>query len=270
MIHTAIEAAREAGVILRNHFGKLRHIEFKDSRNVDIVTEADKASEARIIELIRRKYPKHSILAEEGGTYGGESDYRWIIDPLDGTTNYSHGLWLYSISIALVRKNETIAGVVYCPSTNELFSAEKGGGAFLNGQPIRVSDVADIERSCIVTGFPYNVRENPDYCHERFVAFLQRVQALRRFGSAALDAAFLASGRLDGFWEVALKPWDKAAGELLITEAGGRVTNFDGGPHDLYGPQLLASNGLIHSQMVDILQSATSLRITTTTHGETL
>jgi len=261
MIHTAIEAAREAGKILTNKIDFIQNIQFKDARKVDLVTEADTASEAKILEIIRRKYPKHQILAEESGSHESDSEWKWIIDPLDGTTNYAHGLRLYSISIALAKNDEIVAGVVYNPSTNEMYSAERGSGAFLNGQPIHVSTVDEIEQGCLVTGFPYNVRENPDFCHERFIAFLQRVQALRRFGSAALDAAFLAAGRLDGFWEVALKPWDKAAGQILITEAGGTVSNFDGGPHDLYGPQFLASNGLIHAQMLDILRSASQLRI---------
>lgn len=263
MIHTAIEAAQEAGKILTTWLGKSINIEFKDERKVDLVTIADKQSEEKILEIIRRKYPKHEILAEESGKHSTDSDYKWIIDPLDGTTNFAHGLQLYSVSIALAYKEEIVAGVVYNPSTNEMYTAELGGGAFLNGKPIHVSSVDTVERGCLVTGFPYNVRENPDFCHERFIAFLQRVQALRRFGSAALDAAFLAAGRLDGFWEVALKPWDKAAGSLLITEAGGTISNFEGGPHDIYGPQFLASNGSIHAQMVEILHDATKLKIIT-------
>ena len=263
MIQTAIEAAFEAGTVLMKYLGKTKHIEFKDDREVDLVTEADKAAEAKILEIIRRNHPKHAILTEEAGAFDSDSDYKWVIDPLDGTTNFAHGLRLFSVSIGLERDGEIIAGVVYNPATEELYHAEKGGGAFLNKQPIRVSSIGKVERSVLVTGFPYNVRENPDFCHERFVAFLQNVQAIRRFGSAALDAAFVACGRLEGFWEVALKPWDKAAGTLLIQEAGGMVSDFYGGEHELYKPQFLGSNGLVHSQMIEILAQAEALQITT-------
>ena len=262
MIRVAIEAAREAGKILRNVLGKVKQIEIKQNQQFNLVTEADKAAEAKIIDIIRSHYPRHEILGEESGAHSTGSNVRWIIDPLDGTTNFTHGLPIFSVSIGVERDGEVIAGVVYDPMSDELFHAEKGAGAFLNQRPIRVSATADIEHAMLVTGFPYNIRENPDGCHERFITFLMKAQAIRRLGSAALDCAYVAAGRLDGFWEVALQPWDKAAGLLLITEAGGKVTNFRGGAHDLYALPFLGSNGLIHEQMVHILDQAQYLRIT--------
>lgn len=260
MIQTALEAAHDAGKILLQHLGTVRHVEIKDNQAFNLVTEADKASEARIVEIIRRKYPKHGILAEEGGGSETDSPYKWLIDPLDGTTNFAHGLPLFSISIALEYEGHVIAGCVYDPVRGEMFHAEAGGGAFLNNRPIRVSEVSHLSKALLVTGFPYNVQENPDSCHERFISFLMHAQAVRRLGSAALDAAYVASGRMDGFWEVALQPWDKAAGQILIVEAGGRVTDFDGGMHDLYRPQFLGSNGQIHSQMIDVLRKSDRMK----------
>jgi len=261
MIVVARDAALEAGKILRHYLGKVRHIETKANQSGNLVTEADKGAEAKIIEIIRRRFPKHAILGEESGLHESSSAYKWIIDPLDGTTNFTHGLPIFSVSIAVECEGKVIAGVVYDPIREELFHAEAGVGAFLNNRPIHVSDVSDLSRAILVTGFPYNVRENPDYCHERFIAFLRQGQAVRRLGSAALDCAYVAAGRLDGFWEVALQPWDKAAGTLLITEAGGSVSAFDGSEHSIYDPPFLGSNGTIHSQMVEVLHHATSVRI---------
>lgn len=260
-LDTAIEAARDAGAILRRFLGRIRTIEIKNNEPTNLVTEADKASEHRIIEVIRQRFPRHSILCEESGLHDQGSSHRWIIDPLDGTTNYTHALPLFSISIALEIDGVVDTGVVYDPTRDELFHATRGGGAFLNGRPIRVSSVTALQQAMLVTGFPYNVTENPDFCHERFLLFLQRAQAVRRLGSAALDAAYVAAGRLDGFWEVALQPWDKAAGVLLIEEAGGRVSAFDGSPHSLFSPPFLASNGGIHDDMVHILREAESVTI---------
>ncbi len=268
MIETAIHAASEAGAILRSSLGSITHIEYKDDNPVNLVTEADKAAEACIIGIIRKRHPDHAILGEESGAHNTGSDHRWIIDPLDGTTNFAHGLPIFSVSIALEVAGTVICGVVYDPMRDELFHAELGGGAFLNGHPIHVSRQSDVRKALLVTGFPYNVGTNPDLCFERFIAFLRRVQAVRRLGSAALDAAYVATGRFDGFWEVALQPWDKAAGQLLITEAGGRISDFDGRPHDNYVPQFLGNNGLIHEQMLAILAEAHHLIIARTTAPE--
>ncbi len=257
-IEVAVAAAREAGSLLKDFVGKLRRVETKQGQSNNLVTEADRASEEAIVSIILRHFPDHAILGEEGGARNGRSECRWIIDPLDGTTNFTHGLPIYSVSIGVERLGEIVAGVVYDPSRDELFSAERGAGAFLNGAPLQVTDADDLDRSLLVTGFPYNLRENPDRCQERFLAFLNRAQAVRRLGSAALDCAYVAAGRFDGFWEVNLHPWDKAAGALLIEEAGGVVTDFEGRPHDLYKPPFLGSNGRIHEQMIEVLRGVGS------------
>ncbi len=256
MIDIAIQAAREAGKILLQHMGNIQHIEIKDGQELNLVTEADKESERRIIEIISAKYPDHSFLAEEGGSVRTASDYRWIIDPLDGTTNYAHGLPLFSVSIGLECRGDLVAGVVYNPVLNEMFTAEAGGGAYLNGNRITVSATSELSRSLLVTGFPYNVKSNPDHMVERFQAFLMSARGIRRLGSAALDCAFVACGRFDGFWEVWLNPWDLAAGAVLVREAGGRTSDFEGNPHRLDVPQWVASNGLIHDQMLEVLRRA--------------
>lgn len=261
MLDTAIRAAREAGAILMHHLGDLRHIETKDNQPLNLVTEADKNAERCIVDVLLGTFPDHSILGEEGGAHEGAAPYKWIIDPLDGTTNYTHAFPIFSISIALEHDGQLEVGVVYDPVRDEMFSAQRGKGAFLNGKPIHVSEASNIETAMLVTGFPYNIRENPDYCYERFIGFLMEAQAIRRLGSAALDCAYVAAGRLDGFWEVSLQPWDKAAGQLLIEEAGGTVTNFSGERHDIYALPLLASNGHIHTEMIRVLSEATSIII---------
>jgi myo-inositol-1(or 4)-monophosphatase len=262
MIDTAIEAARAAGTVLRRHFGTDFAIETKEEQALNLVTVADREAEQAVIDCVRSRYPGHGILGEESGTHAGSSDTVWIIDPLDGTTNFTHAFPIFSVSIAVAVAGELVAGVVYDPLRDELFSAEHGSGAYLNGRRIRVSEAARVENSMLVTGFPYTIRENPDFCYERFILFLKRAQAIRRLGSAALDAAYVAAGRLDGFWEVSLQPWDKAAGDLLVREAGGTVSDFRGAPHDLFLPPFLASNGRIHAEMIDILEEATHLTIT--------
>jgi myo-inositol-1(or 4)-monophosphatase len=263
MIDTAIYAAREAGKILRASVGLIPHIEYKDGNPVNLVTESDKACEARVISILLDKFPGHSILGEESGALDTGSAWRWIIDPLDGTTNFAHGLPIFSVSIALEVEGEVTLGVVYDPMRDELFHAEKGKGAFLNDRPIHVTRQSDIRKALLVTGFPYNVDTNPDYCFESFIAFLRKVQAVRRLGSAALDCAYVAAGRFDGFWEVALQPWDKAAGQLLITEAGGTISDFEGNAHDNYIPQFLGNNGMIHQDMLAILAEAKKITIST-------
>jgi myo-inositol-1(or 4)-monophosphatase len=261
MIDTAILAAREAGRLLLDALGTRLEIETKNDEALNLVTDADKAAEAAIVRVIRERYPDHQFLGEEGGAFGTGSDYTWIIDPLDGTLNFTHGLGIFSVSVAVEYRGEVIAGAVFDPARDELFTAEAGAGAFLNGTRLHVSSVDEMDRAMFVTGFPYNLRENPDLCLERLLAFLLRAQAVRRLGSAALDCAYVAAGRFDGFWEVALQPWDKAAGQLLITEAGGLISNFAGGPHSNYDPPFLGSNGLLHHRMVDILAEASAFTI---------
>jgi myo-inositol-1(or 4)-monophosphatase len=257
----AEQAAREAGRVLMRHLGHLRRIETKQNQPTNLVTAADRESERVVIDVIRASFPDHGFLGEESGAHADGAPFRWIIDPLDGTTNFTHAFPVFSVSIALEHQGSVLCGVVYDPVRDEMFSAVRGGGAMLNGNTIRVSQQTDIERCMLVTGFPYNVRENPDRCFERFIAFLLHAQAVRRLGSAALDCAYVAAGRLDGFWEVALQPWDKAAGALLIEEAGGRVSGFDGAPHDNYSPPFLGSNGRIHDAMVRILADARHLTV---------
>jgi len=255
MIDVAIEAATTAGKFLRQNVGKIKSIERKGGEDRNLVTEIDKGSEELIIAIIHRHFPSHDILAEESGaTKGRASDYRWVIDPLDGTTNFTHGFPVFCVSIGLEYKGELIAGVVYDPNFQELFTAERGAGAFLNGKKIRVSNRETLKESLLVTGFPYNIAENPNNAVEHFVNFLMNAQAVRRMGSAAIDLAYVAAGRFDGFWEVALHPWDMAAGALLVKEAGGMLSDFGGTEFSIYNPEMLSSNGRVHKEMVEILQ----------------
>jgi myo-inositol-1(or 4)-monophosphatase len=255
MLHVAIDAAKTGGAFLKQNLGKVRSIERKGGEEKNLVTEIDKGSEALIIEHIRKHFPGHDILAEESGTKNAaKSDYRWIIDPLDGTTNFTHGFPVFCVSIGLEKNGHLELGVIYDPNTDELFTAERGKGAFLNGKRIRISTTEKLGSSLLVTGFPYNIAENPHKAVERFVSFLMKAQAVRRMGSAALDLAYVACGRFDGFWEVALHPWDMAAGVLIVEEAGGKVTNFAGGPMDIYNFELLSSNGKVHEEMPSIVK----------------
>jgi myo-inositol-1(or 4)-monophosphatase len=251
MFDFAVQLARDAGGLLRDHLGRVNNISHKSS-SLDLVTEVDLLSERFIKERISTHYPRHEILAEESGHQRTESEYRWVVDPLDGTTNYAHGYPCFGVSIALERSGEVLLGVVYNPVQEELFAAERGGGAMLNGRPIRVSTVKRLTDSLLVTGFPYNVRDNPRSI-ELFARFMNKAQAVRRDGSAALDMCYVACGRFDGFWELGLKPWDAGAGKVILEEAGGRVTKLDGRPFDLYEPDMLASNGLVHEEMIAVL-----------------
>jgi myo-inositol-1(or 4)-monophosphatase len=254
MLEIAIEAAREAGALLKLHSGKARSIERKGGEETNLVTEIDRRSEKIIIDRIRRKYPQHDFLAEESGGRDRRSDYCWIIDPLDGTTNFTHGLPIFCVSIGLEHKGEIVGGVVYDPNHDELFTAEKGKGASLNRKRMHVSSTTRLIESLLVTGFPYTLRDEPDEIIHHFNNFLLEAQALRRLGSAALDLAYVAAGRFDGFWESSLHPWDMAAGVLLVQEAGGKFTDFDGNPSSVYKKALLTSNGLIHEQMIQVLR----------------
>ncbi|MBI3578470.1 MAG: inositol monophosphatase [Ignavibacteriales bacterium] len=253
MIQLATEAALEAGRFLKMSVGKIKQIERKQGQELNLVTEIDKKSEEMIIRKIKQRYPHHDFLAEESGSHEKQSDYKWVIDPLDGTTNFTHGFPIFCVSIALEVKGEVVLGVVYDPNADELYSAEKGKGATLNGKPIRVSKVSKLIESMLVTGFPYTIRDNPDEIIRHFSSFLVEAQAIRRLGSAALDLCYVAAGRLDGFWEASLNPWDMAAGVLIGEEAGGTFTDFRGFPSSIYNKQLLVSNGLIHEQMVKVL-----------------
>lgn len=252
MKEIAIRAAREGGRILMQKFGGALQISHKGE--VDLVTEADRAAEETIVAAIRRTFPRHDILAEEGEYEAFESPYLWIIDPLDGTTNYTHGFPWFAVSIALAAAGEVILGVVYNPFHKELFVAEKGGGAFLNDIQLRVSETVSLDRALLATGFPYDRKQSPVNNYDHFVNFQQAAQACRRAGAASLDLAYTAAGRLDGFWEMKLKPWDLAAGTLIVEEAGGRVSDFDGRSLDIYGRECLASNGRIHQAMLEVLQ----------------
>ncbi|HJP90403.1 MAG TPA: inositol monophosphatase family protein [Pyrinomonadaceae bacterium] len=253
MLNFATQIAREAGNLLVQRLGTAK-ITIKG--DINLVTEADIAAENLIIERIRSHYPQHGILAEESGeavlVSGKRSEWKWIIDPLDGTTNYAHGYPCFAVSIGLEHAGELVIGVVYDPMRDEMFAAERGQGATLNDRRIRVSSVEELNASMLCTGFPYNVRERPNFAKE-FVKFTMEAQGVRRDGSAALDLAYVACGRFDGFWEDGLSPWDIAAGAILIFEAGGRVTNFKDQPLDIYNEQVLATNGLIHDMMLTVI-----------------
>lgn len=256
MLNFAINVARDAGGVLVDRLG--RALQVSNKGDIDLVTEADLASEKLIIERIRSHYPRHSILAEESGaseitTGNTAAEWKWIIDPLDGTTNYAHGYPCFCVSIGLERAGKLELGVVYDPLRNEMFAAERGQGATLNERPVRVSTVDELNRAMLCTGFPYNVRERPDFARD-FSNFTMKAQAVRRDGSAALDLAYIACGRFDGFWEDGLNPWDLAAGVLLIEEAGGKVSDFQGAPLDIYTPRVLATNGRVHQSMMAVIR----------------
>jgi myo-inositol-1(or 4)-monophosphatase len=254
MLNFAIETARAAGGVLLEKFG--RKIRISKKGDIDLVTEADLASEALIIERIRSHFPKHSILAEESGeavVKGGDTSWKWIIDPLDGTTNFAHSYPCFCVTIALEHEGKIVLGVTYDPTRDELFAAEAGAGATLNGKPIRVSAIENLSDSLLVTGFPYDIKNRQEPArnlHE----LLMLSRGVRRDGSAAIDLAYVACGRFEGFWEEGLNPWDVAAGILLVKEAGGQVSYFDGSPLDIYTPPLAASNGLIHAQLIEVLK----------------
>jgi len=242
----------QAGERLRKHFGRVKTIRYKESP-INLVTNVDQEVEKFVKAQIRKRFPEDSILAEESPIEKEEAPRRWIIDPLDGTTNFAHGLQMFSISIAVEVGGDVVAGGVNCPVYGELFFARKGKGATLNGKKIRVSRVKKLGQSLLVTGFPYDIHEHPDRSLPYFNAMIQRAQGVRRLGSAAMDLCYLAMGRFDGFWEVYLNPWDTAAGSLILREAGGVITDFNGRPHSIYQRELAASNGLIQKEMIDII-----------------
>lgn len=248
----AWQAAEAAGTLIRESWQQVKDIHYKSA--IDLVTDTDRRAEERIVEILRRNFPDHSLLAEEENTVDlPHSSYRWIIDPLDGTTNFAHAYPQVSVSIALKREGELILGLVYDPLREECFRAAKDQGAFLNQDRIRVSNVEGLDKALLATGFPYDRRENADLYLAFFKAFMMRTHGIRRAGSAALDLCYVACGRLDGFWELKLHPWDTAAGSLIVREAGGKLTDFSGKEFTLWGEETLASNGLIHGEMLDVL-----------------
>lgn len=247
----AIAAALQGGDLLNAKLGSIDRIEKKGP--IDLVTEADTGSERRIIETIQTVFPDHTILSEESGTLDGRSDSRWIIDPLDGTTNFAHGLGLFSVSIAFAQGEEVLVGVVLNPVTRELFAGVRGRGAQLNGRPISVSTTRTLSDSLLVTGFPYNFKTVMDTVILRFSRCLEACQGVRRLGSAALDLCYVACGRFEGFWEQNLHPWDTAAGMLIAREAGAEVTDFRGKTFSPFDKEVLATNGRIHGEMINRL-----------------
>jgi myo-inositol-1(or 4)-monophosphatase len=245
-LEVALEAAREGGRILLSEFDRPVKISYKGE--VDIVTQADRRSEEAVVTLLRTHFPKHAIVAEEGGGHAAESPFRWIVDPLDGTTNYAHGYPCFAVSIGLEEAGELIVGVVFQPVTQEMFTAVKGEGAYLNQKPIHVSGVDRLATSLLCTGFPSAKRSHSPNIHY-YWDFNMRSHGVRRDGSAAMDLASVACGRFDGFWEFGLHPWDTAAGTLLVREAGGTVTTFSGQPYRPGDRETLASNGHIHDEL---------------------
>jgi len=248
---TAILAALRSGFFVKKSVGKIGKISYKG--RINIVTDIDKKSEDMIIGSIRRAFPSHSILSEESRPRKGSSEYKWVIDPIDGTTNFAHSFPFFCVSIALEEAGRSILGVVYDPMRDEMFVAEKGKGAYLNKSRICVSKAGKLSKAFLATGFSYKIKNAKDnnVCH--FENFLMKAMAIRRAGSAALDLCYVACGRFDGFWELDLKPWDSAAASLIVEEAGGLVTKFDGSEYSAYIGETLATNGLIHSQMVKVL-----------------
>jgi myo-inositol-1(or 4)-monophosphatase len=259
ILSIATQIAREAGALLMEHFQ--RHVTIEYKGDADLVTIADRKSEALIRERLREHWPEHDIMGEEEGLQDTGSDYRWYVDPLDGTTNFAHGFPVFCVSMALDYKGKRIAGVIYDPTRDELFAAEQGSGSYLNDQPIRVSKTARLAESLLATGFPSHKRhKNPNIFFYHQITL--RTHGVRRAGSAALDLCYVASGRFDGFWEFNLNPWDTAAGVLIVEEAGGKVTNFHGGPFELSSRETLASNGLLHESLLlefDKIMSARDL-----------
>ena len=246
---TATDIAREAGSLLAQLFHRPHEVTYK--RRSDLITEADRRSEALIIERLRSHFPNHGIVAEEGGGQQTDSEYCWYVDPLDGTTNFAHGFPVFCVTLGLAYRGEVVAGVVYDPMREELFSAERGGGAYLNGKRIHVSKTPSLSESLLATGFP-PFATNHDLNIQFYFRFTELSHGIRRAGSAALDLCSVAAGRFDGFWELKLNPWDKAAGSLLVTEAGGRVTDVTGGPFNLLANEIFASNGFVHDEMCQV------------------
>jgi myo-inositol-1(or 4)-monophosphatase len=249
-----MEAAKEAGKIILEYFDGAFKIDHKDGIN-NLVTEVDKLAEDKIIKVIRATFPSHSIISEEVGELIKDSDYQWIIDPIDGTVNFAHGIPICCVSIGLMHKDNMLMGAVYNPMMNEFFFAEKGKGATLNGSPIQVSGKTNFKTAFLVTGFPYNWPESAEHPIKVFERMILEGLPVRRLGSAAIDLCWVACGRFDGFWEYNLQAWDVAAGYLMVKEAGGMVTNFEGEDCTVFEKQTLATNGHIHEAMVSVIKN---------------
>jgi myo-inositol-1(or 4)-monophosphatase len=246
--HTAVA---RAGALIRARYRERQEISFKSE--VDLVTAVDRDAERILVDAIGEAFPDHAIVAEESAARRGRDGHCWYIDPLDGTTNFAHGYPHFAVSVGLAHDGDLLFGLVYDPMREETFSAVRGAGARLNGAPIAVSDVDRLERALLATGFPYDRRQHVDFYLAYLRTAMLRAQGIRRAGAAALDLCWLACGRLDGFWEWKLRPWDTAAGRLIVTEAGGRVTDFAGGPHQLTGDETAATNGRLHDELMEML-----------------
>ena len=253
----AVDAARAAGQLLHREHPRTRQVSFKGT-STNLVTEMDGRAEALVVDALLKQFPDDGILGEEGGARHGRSGRRWVIDPLDGTTNYTHGLPVYSVGIGLERDGIVELGVVYDPTRDEMFVGERGAGAWLNDTRLSVSATPTLDVSLLTTGFPYDARTNPDNNLKEYGTFAVRARAVRRMGSALIDLAYVAAGRFDGFWELTLGPWDVAAGGILVEEAGGRVSDLRGGPLDINAPRLVASNGRIHDEILAVLKEIRS------------
>ena len=251
-LSAAKETAEQAGALLKEHSASTPKIRFKGA--VDLVTDIDNRAQELILERLGARFPDHDFLAEEDQSRKRGSEYLWIIDPIDGTTNFAHNYPVFCVSIALVHRGQIILGVVFDPMREELFSAERGCGSLLNGREIEVSAITELDKSLLATGFPYDLRESRVNNIDHFVSFVTRAQGIRRGGSAALDLCYVACGRFDGFWELKLQPWDVAAGALIVLEAGGRISDFGGGEFSPFGKETLATNGHIHVQMIEVLK----------------
>jgi myo-inositol-1(or 4)-monophosphatase len=258
-LSVAVEIAREAGALLAELSSQPLEIGYK--RRSDLVTVADRRSEALIVGRLRERFPDHAIVAEEGGNHRSSSDYCWYVDPLDGTTNYAHGFPVFCVTLGLAYRGEVVAGVVYDPTRHETYTAERGAGAYLNGDRLHVSRIEKLSESLVGTGFP-PFATNHDLNIQFFFHFTEKSHGVRRAGSAALDLCNVAAGRFEGFWELKLNPWDKAAGTLLVTEAGGRLTDVRGGTFNLLGDDVFASNGLVHDQMLEVFAAVLAQRTT--------
>jgi myo-inositol-1(or 4)-monophosphatase len=252
-LEAAVEAAHLAGSYQLHRFTSPLEIDMKGDKN--LVTEVDRESERLIVSHLLNSFPTYNIVAEEGEYPQGDSPFRWVIDPLDGTTNYAHGFPWFCVSIGLEVAGAIVAGVIYNPVHNELFTATRGGGAFLNGRRLHVSARSPLKNSLLATGFPYDCATDPVNNFAQFVGFQKVARGIRRAGAAALDLAYVAAGRLDGYWELKLKPWDVAAGVLMVCEAGGTVSTFDGSAYDIYNHRIVASNDLVHVEMISLLAS---------------
>ncbi|MCW7753582.1 inositol monophosphatase [Desulfobotulus sp. H1] len=252
LLHTAVMAARVGGERLMAHFGNLNGIRKKG--RTDLVTDADTASEQAVIDHIRNRFPDHGIMAEESGMQGDNTSFLWIIDPLDGTTNFAHGLPFFAVSIGISLDGRLLAGCVFNPVMQECFTAMEGKGACKNGIPISVSQTTSIEDSLLATGFPYSLDQKFDALTSRFRRCIRPARGIRRLGAASLDLCYVANGHFDGFWEEDLKPWDTAAGSIIAREAGALVTDFSGNPHHIHAAEILASNGRIHEPLRSLLE----------------